>query len=76
MTDLNSSLGLKNVEIIEEPYLDEKLEIFTGYTHGIIGFAGLMIIANSFITIMPNILQILIIVIFLECENLRHSFLP
>lgn len=40
------------------------LLIFTGYTHGIIGFAGLMIIANSFITIMPNILQILIIVIF------------
>ena len=32
MTDLNSSLGLKNVEIIEEPYLDEKLEISTGYT--------------------------------------------
>ena len=32
VTDLNSSLGLQNVEITQEPYLDEKLERVTGYT--------------------------------------------
>ena len=32
VTDLNSSLGLQNVEITQEPYLDEKLERITGYT--------------------------------------------
>ena len=34
------------------------LLIFTGYTHGLIGFIGLFVIANSYITIMSNILQI------------------
>ena len=32
VTDLNFSLGLQNVEITQEPYLDEKLERVTGYT--------------------------------------------
>ena len=40
------------------------LLIFTGYTHGLIGFIGLLVIANSYISIMSNILQISVIVIF------------
>tara|TARA_B100000900_G_scaffold212441_1_gene180066 strand:- start:628 stop:1047 length:420 start_codon:yes stop_codon:yes gene_type:complete len=40
------------------------LLIFTGYTHGLIGFIGLLVIANSYISIMSNILQVSVIVIF------------
>ena len=32
VADLNSSLGLKDLNIIEEPIFNEKLESFTGYT--------------------------------------------
>ena len=40
------------------------LLIFTGYTHGLIGFIGLIVIGNKYFSITSNILQLSVLVIF------------
>ncbi len=40
------------------------LLVFTGYTHGILGFFGLFILINNYISIPQNVFQILTLVIF------------
>ena len=40
------------------------LLVFTGYTHGILGFFGLFILVNNYISIPQNVLQILTLIIF------------
>ena len=40
------------------------LLVFTGYTHGILGFFGLFILINNYISVPQNVFQILTLVIF------------
>ena len=40
------------------------LLVFTGYTHGILGFFGMIILINNYISVPQNVFQILTLIIF------------
>ena len=61
---------------IEIPFL----LVFTGYTHGLVGFIGIAVLVNSFVTVPAIFLQIITISIFawmyfVLSKSLRSAFL-